>query len=395
MSKRLNREKRGYLLHKPNIAVMTFPFYTMVPKIILKNFLDILEPLSNEIYVITGFFSYTPKPNTKIDIISLKTDDIKGSLLRRIFRALLAQPRVCFKLLKKSKKIDIAIFFLGTRTYLLPLLIAMLLKKKVVLTVTGSVSNAVKMQYGEKLFGLGRVFFVAVRMLERLNFHIADLIAVESESIIDFQGLNKFRKKVTINGAMYVDTNLLTIKKKLKDKRNLVGYIGRLASGKGIPDFIKAMSLILKERGEVEFLIGGDGPLFDEIKKDLNDNGLRDKVKLTGWITHDKLPDYLNELKVLVLPSYSEGLPNIMLEALACGTPVLATPVGGVPDVIKDGETGFILENNSPEVIAENVMLVLEHPDLERIMENGRGLVEREFSYDAAVERYRKILNLL
>ena len=78
---------------------------------------------------------------------------------------------------------------------------------------------------------------------------------------------------------------------------------------------------------------------------------------------------------------------------MACGTPVLATLVGGVPDLIKDGNIGFIMEDNSPECIAKNVMRALEHPDLERIVENARALVEREFTYEAAVERYRKILD--
>ena len=113
------------------------------------------------------------------------------------------------------------------------------------------------------------------------------------------------------------------------------------------------------------------------------------------WIPHDKLPDYMNELKLVVLPAYAEGLPNIMLEAMACGTPVLATPVGAIPDVIKDGETGFIMEDNSPECIAENVVWALKHPDLGLIVENARVLVGREFTYEAAVKRYRMILGNL
>ena len=72
-------------------------------------------------------------------------------------------------------------------------------------------------------------------------------------------------------------------------------------------------------------------------------------VTLVGWISHDELPSYLNMLKLLVVPSYTEGLPNIVIEAMSCGTPVLATPVGGVPDLIEDGITGFILEDNFPE----------------------------------------------
>ena len=77
---------------------------------------------------------------------------------------------------------------------------------------------------------------------------------------------------------------------------------------------------------------------------------------------------------------------------MGCGTPVLATSVGGVPDLIKDGETGFIMKDNSPECVAENVMRALEHPNLDEIVKNARELVEKEFTYEAAVERYRKIL---
>ncbi|MDI6867848.1 MAG: glycosyltransferase family 4 protein [Methanoculleus sp.] len=95
---------------------------------------------------------------------------------------------------------------------------------------------------------------------------------------------------------------------------------------------------------------------------------------------------------LLVLPSYTEGLPNIMLEAMACGTPVLATPVGAIPDVIIDGKTGFIMENNSPECIADNVVRALEHPDLEQIAEAGRRFVEENFSFEKTVENWKEIL---
>jgi glycosyltransferase involved in cell wall biosynthesis len=80
---------------------------------------------------------------------------------------------------------------------------------------------------------------------------------------------------------------------------------------------------------------------------------------------------------------------------MACGTPVLATAVGAIPDVIKDGETGFVMEDNSPECIASNIIRALNHPNLEQITKNARTLIETEFTYEKAVERYRKILSEL
>jgi glycosyltransferase involved in cell wall biosynthesis len=114
--------------------------------------------------------------------------------------------------------------------------------------------------------------------------------------------------------------------------------------------------------------------------------------ELPGWISHDDLPGYLNQLRLLVLPSYTEGLPNIMLEAMACGTPVLATPVGAIPDVIRDGKTGFIMENNSPECIAENVARALASPDLEEIAEAGRRFVEENFTFEKVVGKWKRLL---
>ena len=138
---------------------------------------------------------------------------------------------------------------------------------------------------------------------------------------------------------------------------------------------------------------GGDGELRDKINEYLITNKLKKRVKLTGWISRNELPNYFNKLKIVVLPSYTEGLPNIMLEAMACGTPVLATPVGTIPNFIKDDETGFLMKNNSPKCIAENIIRVLECPNLKEIVENARNIVEKEFIYKTAVKRYKKIID--
>jgi glycosyltransferase involved in cell wall biosynthesis len=132
--------------------------------------------------------------------------------------------------------------------------------------------------------------------------------------------------------------------------------------------------------------------LKDSITASLDTEKITSRVDLPGWISHDDLPKYLNQLRLLVLPSYTEGLPNIMLEAMACGTPVLATPVGAVPDVIRDGETGFIMEDNSPECIARNVLRALNDPNLEGVADRGRRFVEGEFTFEKAVERWKTVI---
>jgi glycosyltransferase involved in cell wall biosynthesis len=78
---------------------------------------------------------------------------------------------------------------------------------------------------------------------------------------------------------------------------------------------------------------------------------------------------------------------------MACGTPVLATPVGAIPDVIKDRETGFIMECNSPECITQNVIGALMSPDREKIAENGRRFIEKNYTFERTLEKWRKIVD--
>ena len=192
-----------------------------------------------------------------------------------------------------------------------------------------------------------------------------------------------------------MDIDSFKIERNLETRRNLVGYVGRLGFEKGIINLAKSIPLILEVRDDLEFLIAGWGPLSNDIKSELRKTGAHSNAEIVGWIPHDELPGYLNELKLLVLPSYSEGLPGIVQEGMACGTPVLATPVGGVPDLIKDGETGFIMEDNSPESIARNVVRALGHPNLEQIVQNARKLIEQEYTYEIMVGKCRQALERL
>ena len=180
----------------------------------------------------------------------------------------------------------------------------------------------------------------------------------------------------------------------LGKRNNQVGYIGRLSAEKETLNFIKAVGL-LNNDAKNSFYIIGDGELKEEVKKLINQENLNERVKLLGWVPHEEPPKQLNEMKLLVIPSYTEGLVNVMLEAMACDTPVLATAVGAIPDVIKDGKTGFILEDNSPETIARGITRALNHPNLEQVAANARALVERKYTFEAAVERYGKIFEEL
>ena len=207
--------------------------------------------------------------------------------------------------------------------------------------------------------------------------------------------LRRYATKISLGSRFYVDVDSFRVEKNLDSRENLVGYIGRFEEIKGVMNFVRAIPLILRSSAGVKVLIGGNGSQRDEIEKEIKNANLGDRITMTGWIPYDKLPRYLNEIKLLLIPSHTEVGPQILFEAMACGTPVLATSVGVVPDVVKDGETAFILVGNSPECIAESVIEALENPNLNEIAKKARMLVEERYTYELAVERYREVLRNL
>lgn len=382
---------------KPTLALVTLPL-SKFGEIFVVQLLQIIEPLCNKVYLITGNFA--GKANERVQIINIasahakyKTPDKIGPIWIRTLRFIITQLRISANLMKVSKNADIVFSYLGELN-LLPMLCSKLLKKKTAMFYLSG--NKPYETFLTEPPGLSRIVVPMIaEVLQRTNLALADQVILEAENTVDWGGLNKYRDKISIKGARYVDTNLFSIKVELKDKKELVGFIGRHSPEKGIVNFVNAIPLISKERDNVKFLIGGSGPLSDEIRGKLKSNKYYDKVKFVGWIYHDDLPKYLNQLKLLVLPSYTEQLPSIMLEGMACGTLMLATPVGGIPSIIKDEETGFILEDNSAESIARGVLIALNHPRLLEITKKARALIEHRYSYEAAIRRYKSILTTL
>lgn len=369
-----------------NVGIVTFPISDTgyVP---LSYLAHILYYLSNELYVITGYGGKTPFK--KADEIHVFEVQHKGgtNLFTRVVNYVCTQLKISFRLAKLSRRVKLWIFFFGAEPLILPLLTAKLLRRQVVLAIAGLPCRADKV-------GKAPLFNI-IDLLSNINLALFDRIIVYSERIVAEQNLEKHRSKISIAQEHFLDFNKFKIQRPLSQRNNLIAYIGRLSKEKGILNFMEALPRILDKRSGISFLIGGDGQLRGKVEEYLGKANLNRKASFIGWVPHDELPGYLNEVKLLVLPSYYEGLPNIMLEAMACSTPVLATAVGAIPDVIKDGETGFIMEDNSPDCIASNVIRALGHPNLEQIAENARVLVEKEYNFKATVKAYEDILTSL
>ena len=141
----------------------------------------------------------------------------------------------------------------------------------------------------------------------------------------------------------------------------LVGMISVLRSWKGHESFLRAAGIIAKSHPGVRFVIAGDGPMREQVKAWISDFALADRVILLGH--RDDVPAVIASLAVLVLPSYAhEGIPQIVLQAQAMGTAVIGTTVGGIPEVISPGITGWLVPPKEPEALARALDQLLRDP---------------------------------
>lgn len=352
---------------------------------------SVLEPLVSKITWLAANLSTEGPLNDKTTLIKINSRYVERPFLKVFFYFFFYQVKIVLAMLKliMFSKVDVFVFAYGSDLSFFPILVARLARKKVIIRSDGRPSLAVRKYFKEP----SKAKIILFPVVERMTYALASKIIPECKYMVDLYNLQQYSNKIGIANS-YVDTFLFNKTRELAERSYEVGYVGRLSKEKGVLEFINSLPLILKNK-QGRAIVIGDGELADAVKEILATNNIQDEVKLPGWVKHEELPLYLNDIKTIVIASYVEGLPNLVLEAMACGTLVVATPVGGIPEVVRDGETGFIMKDNSPDCIARNVIRALSHPDLEEIIKKARTFVEREYAYEAAVESFRDILSSL
>jgi colanic acid/amylovoran biosynthesis glycosyltransferase len=189
-----------------------------------------------------------------------------------------------------------------------------------------------------------------------------------------------------------------------RDGKVIILTIARLVEKKGVGYGIQAVAKVLKRHPAIEYKIVGDGPLRNSLQRLIESLGAGENIKLVGWKDQAEIAQLLEKSDVLLAPSITpesgdeEGTPVVIMEAFAQGVPVVSTYHAGIPEVVKDGKSGFLVAERDIDALAHKLEKSLEDPQLRLTMgRSGRAFVEEEYDIerlnDHLVRIYRQLLD--
>jgi glycosyltransferase involved in cell wall biosynthesis len=178
----------------------------------------------------------------------------------------------------------------------------------------------------------------------------------------------------------------------------VIGYLGRLSPGKGVDLLLTALKQLQDERIPFTGMIVGSGPSEAELRSQLTELGLRERVRVLPGVPHDQAPRFYNCLDVAVVPSrtmphWKEQFGRVLVEALACGVPVVGSDSGAIPEVIASTGGGLIFPENDARRLADCLRLLLaDAPFRRRLADTGRAATTALYSYEAVAAQLRRAL---
>jgi glycogen(starch) synthase len=183
---------------------------------------------------------------------------------------------------------------------------------------------------------------------------------------------------------------------KYQHQRPYVLSVGRFVQKKGFDILIQAFAKVTGKHPEVDLIIAGDGEELNRCKSLALQLGLNQKVFFLGAVDHQTVVELLLQCEIFVLPSRREPFGLVILEAMAAGKPVVATRVGGVPEIVSHLENGLLVEPDSPEELSKATCLLLDDPELGYdLARAGYELLKRHFTWQEVAERYINVCEKL
>ena len=243
-----------------------------------------------------------------------------------------------------------------------------------------------------------RLTEIVVSEFLKWNLRNADVVHAISQKLAQNAGRFRAKRVVVIPNGVDGSTFKSMDKKKLREQygfsidAKIVVSVARLVPVKGLDYLIKAVSLLLQTDNKINLLIIGDGSQRAELEELISELKLDNRVRLMGTIPHEQIAGFLNLADVFVLPSLSEGLGIAIIEAMACGIPVIGTNVDGIPDIIKDNDNGVLVPPGDAEALAGAIDKLLQDEELRgKLAVRGLEEVEQRFQWENIYQQVRQV----
>jgi len=188
-----------------------------------------------------------------------------------------------------------------------------------------------------------------------------------------------------------ISSNNHSIDLSIKKRDNMLIFVGNFRPVKGLKYLIYAMKLINEQSRDVGLILIGDGEKRLELEKLVKTLDLSEYIFFIGKVSNEQIPKYMHNSDIFVLPSLSEGLPLVILEAFASGLPIVASKVGGLPSIIKDGENGFLVEPKNPEKIVEKIMILLKNKKLMKEIAKNNKLKAEKYDWSSVSNQIESV----
>lgn len=225
--------------------------------------------------------------------------------------------------------------------------------------------------------------------------HIVSISEGTKRAMVEVDNFSSGKIEVIHNGMTIPEAPIFDVAAKrrslgLKEGAAVIGTAARLEEIKNLPMLLKGFKRVLAQRPEVYLLIAGRGSQESHLKECAEELGIRDRVLFLGL--RDDLAQIYPLFDVFLLTSFSEGISLTLLEAMSYGVPAVVTDVGGNPEVVVDGETGYLVPLGGEEELADRVLRLLADPGLASTLgKSGRARAKNEFGFQVMLSQYRDL----
>lgn len=284
----------------------------------------------------------------------------------------------------KNKQIDFIHAHWIIPQGLLSVFIKLLYKVPFIMTVHGS--------------DISRLNYFLIKFFIKLTLQKCDICTVNSSSTKK-KLMDIFIPKNIKVLPMGVDTEKFhpskhddTLKTEYKIKGPFLLFVGRLSRDKGIEYLIKAMPQIIKKYSDTKLLIIGDGALREFLRELIRKMKIQKNVIIIGGRSNNELPKYYATADVFISPSLTEGQGVTLIEAIVSGTPVIGSNIGGIPEIIKNNETGLLVREKHPDQIAAAVIKLLDNQELrEKLVKEGQEYIKQKFDWANVSKQFKAV----